>query len=281
MSMTREEFKLRWESDDNVGGINFEDIAICAKAWGVCASPKTMEMSAVRYKVLKAANVADAETFNPASSSSVMDSRSDNLDLWHRVEKTDPAHTKKANIGGNKITAIAPQYQILNATKEFGPYGRTWGFDAINLDYSLVGTHNLVVATCHFFYPDGAFQIINSIKLYKDNACTKVDDDFAKKVETDALTKALSKLGFNADVFMGRFDDTKYVEDVAAEFQAAKAPKITKDQQDQIIKALEEVNHPMDDFLSTAKINDLANMGMGRFELAMGYIKKLGESGNE
>ena len=25
------------------------------------------------------------------------------------------------------------------------------------------------------------------------------------------LTKGLSKLGFNADVFMGRFDDNKYV----------------------------------------------------------------------
>ena len=32
-----------------------------------------------------------------------------------------------------------------------------------------------------------------------------------KKVATDALTKGLSKLGFNADVFMGMFDDNKYV----------------------------------------------------------------------
>ena len=45
-----------------------------------------------------------------------------------------------------------------------------------------------------------------------------VDADFAKKIETDALTKALSKLGFNADVFMGRFDDHKYVEEINAEF---------------------------------------------------------------
>ena len=44
-----------------------------------------------------------------------------------------------------------------------------------------------------------------------DRAQKMVDADFAKKIETDALTKALSKLGFNADVFMGRFDDTKYV----------------------------------------------------------------------
>ena len=32
-----------------------------------------------------------------------------NLDLWDAVEKTDPSHTKSANVRGNKITAIAPQ----------------------------------------------------------------------------------------------------------------------------------------------------------------------------
>ena len=41
---------------------------------------------------------------------------------------------------------------------------------------------------------------------------SRVDDDCIKKVATDALTKGLSKLGFNADVFMGRFDDNKYVD---------------------------------------------------------------------
>jgi disulfide oxidoreductase YuzD len=35
----------------------------------------------------------------------------------------------------------------------------------------------------------------------------KLDTDFAKKVETDTLTKALSKLGFSADVFLSKFED--------------------------------------------------------------------------
>jgi hypothetical protein len=47
---------------------------------------------------------------------------------------------------------------------------------------------------------------------------TKPDADFAKKVETDALTKGLSKLGFNADVFMGLYDDHKYVQEMQVEF---------------------------------------------------------------
>lgn len=41
---------------------------------------------------------------------------------------------------------------------------------------------------------------------------SKLDDDCIKKVQTDAITKGLSRLGFNADVFMGRFDGNKYVD---------------------------------------------------------------------
>jgi len=149
----------------------------------------------------------------------------DNMELWRKVEKTDPKHTKKANVGGNQITAIKPQYQIQCATEVFGPYGTSWGFKDLTLSVTLAGEFGLVVLHAIFYYPGGDFPIINSAKLYKDNAKTKVDDDFAKKVETDALTKALSKLGFNADIFLGRFDDMRYVDEMNAEF--ADKPKLT------------------------------------------------------
>jgi len=142
-----------------------------------------------------------------------------NLDLWNRVEKTNPNHTKKANVRGNKITAIAPQRQIKNATEEFGVYGVTWGFKSIEFDYSLVQINHVIVFKGVFFFPDGEFPITASISAYIDNARLKPDADFAKKVETDALTKALSKLGFNADVFMGLYDDHKYMQMVTEEFK--------------------------------------------------------------
>ena len=148
----------------------------------------------------------------------------ENLELWNRVEKTDPKHTKKANVGGNKITSISPQYQILNATREFGAYGEGWGFRKLDFDYSLSEKFNLVILKAEFFHPKGVFPIMSSIKLYKDNALTKIDDDFAKKLETDALTKALSKMGFNADIFMGRYDDVKYVNEMKEEFKSVTEP---------------------------------------------------------
>lgn len=162
---------------------------------------------------------------------------SSNLELWNKVEKTNPVYTKNANVKGNRITSIAPQYQIKNVTEQFGVYGRTWGFKSIELDYSLVNSVGLVVFKGVFFFPDGQFPIINSISVYMDNAKTKVDDNFAKKAETDALTKAISKLGFNADIFMGKFDDVRYVEEMKKEFN--KAP-ISDDRFEKALIAIQE-----------------------------------------
>jgi hypothetical protein len=75
-----------------------------------------------------------------------------------------------------------------------------------------------------------------------DNAKTKIDDNFAKKLETDALTKAISKLGFNADIFMGKFDDQRYLDEVNKEFgntpqapQQKTLPALTKDGYDYLM----------------------------------------------
>lgn len=163
------------------------------------------------------------------------------LSLWKSVEKTNPKYTKKAKVGGNNITSISPQFQILNATEIFGSYGNKWGFKNIELDYSITNTPivlnvtdwntkkvekinsviGLVGFKATFFYPHGEFEITNSIKIFTDNKHSKIDDNFAKKLETDALTKALSKLGFNADIFLGKFDDVRYVEEMKKEFAPA------------------------------------------------------------
>ena len=149
----------------------------------------------------------------------------DNLELWNKVEKTNPNYTKEANVKGNKITSIAPQFQILNATEHFGIYGVTWGFKDIEIDYTLVPVCGLVYWKAIFFFPKGEFPATNSISIWRDGAMTKADDQFAKKVETDSLTKCLSKLGFNADIFLGKFDDPRYVNDVKKEFAPKVEPK--------------------------------------------------------
>lgn len=65
MVYTKEEFKRLWEANDNGSGITFDDIADCAKAWGISSSPRTRPIDEIRYQVLKAAQTNDAEEYNP------------------------------------------------------------------------------------------------------------------------------------------------------------------------------------------------------------------------
>ena len=155
----------------------------------------------------------------------------DHLELWNKVEKTDPSHTKSVSGAGRNLTAINAQQQMKNATSEFGKYGEGWGLKDIKLDYinGLAKSQILATAQAVFFYPQGQFEIGSSILVQSfvrekewngkiTPAYNNVDDDFLKKLETDMMTKSLSKLGFNADVFLGYYDDNKYVQAMKAEF---------------------------------------------------------------
>lgn len=176
-----------------------------------------------------------------------------NFSLWEKVENTDPSSIKKVTNGGRSFTAIDAHSQLLTATKLWGSFGDKWGiknesFNNFKIGQKLVGDIQGDIMLCQYssilYYPDGEYPISSSIKVtYVTGAGKfKIDDDYAKKVATDALTKGLSKLGFNADVFMGVFDGNKYdgirntsIQDDMTEDQANQLkeyrPKLNESQQ--------------------------------------------------
>ena len=197
-----------------------------------------------------------------------------NLELWNKVEKTNPKHTKQANVRGNKITAIAPQQQIKNATEQFGIYGKDWGFNSIAFDYSMLERTGIVVFHGTFYFPNGSFPITSSISAFRDNAMTKPDADFAKKVETDALTKALSKLGFNADVFMGLYDDHKYVQMVTEEFNKPSPVPLMSKGSLKILRSMFDQITTEGSFCTDWKLSKLEDLHANSFDNAVKYIKE-------
>ena len=142
----------------------------------------------------------------------------DNMALWSLVEETDPKHTKSVSFGGRKFSTIDAYYQIKTATSLWGSYGHRWGLNEI--EYHRIADTPMYRVSARFYYPAGrtpvSFPINTAIKFTTNNG--KFDDDFAKKVETDLITKSLSRLGFNADVFLGMFDDNKYVEELTEKY---------------------------------------------------------------
>lgn len=143
----------------------------------------------------------------------------ENLRIWSQVEKTDPNHTKKVNLG-HGFTAISAAYQIKRATETFGPIGEGWGYEAGEPIF-----HDLMVfVPVTLWHGDRAqkFGPMFGGAEWKSQK-GRIDSDALKKATTDALTKLLSQLGFNADVFLGLFDDNKYVAELKAEFSQAPA----------------------------------------------------------
>jgi hypothetical protein len=74
---------------------------------------------------------------------------------------------------------------------------------------------SIVILKATFFYPvdgkEASFDVLNDDKF-------RAGDDTLKKLITNTRSKALSWLGFSADVFLGKFDDTAYVKDLKAKF---------------------------------------------------------------
>ena len=146
----------------------------------------------------------------------VKDNSNPNMALWNEVCTTDPAMTKRMQYGP-KLTSIDAQYQLKEATKVFGSFGHKWGVKDEYFNFHSNDT-NTCLYTAILFYSDGEIPIHSDIEVYKDKRYVK---DWSKKVATDALTKGLSKLGFNSDVFEGKFDDSKYVDSLKGNVEKA------------------------------------------------------------
>lgn len=53
--MTKAQFKKRWDSNEDGGGITFDDIAQCAVDWGLIQNPRIHRIDVIANMVTKAA----------------------------------------------------------------------------------------------------------------------------------------------------------------------------------------------------------------------------------
>lgn len=148
----------------------------------------------------------------------------DNLTLWQSVEKTDPKHVKAITGKSYQGNSPKPHYLVHKATETFGPCGIGWGFTIEDERIEEgAGGERMSIARVKVWFKwngeRGEVEHIGGTSFSGIRASGKAftDEDAPKKSVTDALVKALSMIGFAGDIFMGRYDDSKYVEDLKAE----------------------------------------------------------------
>ncbi len=147
------------------------------------------------------------------------------LEIWNTLGRTSPEHTKGFTRGGGfKGTAVKPIYTEQKMTEMFGPCGIGWGFSEPT--FQLVpGSDGQTAVYCWltlWFVHDGARSapipgVGGDFVVVKQSSGLRTDDEAFKKAFTDAIGNAMKHLGMSADVHMGRFDDSKYVNELKRE----------------------------------------------------------------
>ena len=173
----------------------------------------------------------------------------DNLTLWKRVFKTDERFTKAFTQNGGG-TSINGTYMTMLATREFGPKGIGWGVEIQEERFDngapitrkvkgsdgnetweiipngsggyLTEIHHVIKIKLWYLTADGGRgeEIAYGCTpyLYSSKYGPISDGEAPKKSLTDATKKALSSLGFAADIFMGLYDNPEYRQQNKSEF---------------------------------------------------------------
>ncbi len=158
-----------------------------------------------------------------------MSDKKANRVIWDALSKTDPKYTKLVTFG-RKFTSINSQWQLQRMTEQFGPIGKGWGYEVQHGVERITEDYVLAVADVALWWSEGGGKLCYgpvrgmSPIVERGKNGLHYDDDAGKKAMTDALTKGLSHIGLSADVFLGLFDDNKYVREVAEEFANAEHP---------------------------------------------------------
>ncbi len=156
-----------------------------------------------------------------------------NMNVWDRNKTIDQKYTKQANVKGQKITSFSLQSVVMMATKEFGMFGKGWGYeveterfdegaiiqDAVTHENGDITpevkeiTHTLIV---RLWYMIGDEKITCPVQAGHTPYISRTkygpshDGEYFKKTLADSIKKSLSMLGFGADIFLGLMDSQEY-----------------------------------------------------------------------
>lgn len=176
----------------------------------------------------------------------INDEAGSNCAIWNKVCQSElfgdelSTFLKEVSFGQRSYTSIDAYQQIRKATEIFGPFSIGWGIHSIR---------HLTTVPCVKKTQEGpvnGHQIFFEIKMFcvwegfgegKEHHVTPLIQDIfvdasgdcGKKMGTDCITKFLSYLGFNFDVFQGRFDGAKTAGSKASDVDITELKKLVKE----------------------------------------------------
>ncbi|HEN3610145.1 TPA: transcription termination factor [Yersinia enterocolitica] len=217
----------------------------------------------------------------------------ENLHIWKSVQRTDPRFTKPVEGAGYVATSINAEYMFMRATEVFGPIGEGWGYTILeekmlagapmseaiyddnkkyignrlirDADGTLICEQNHSIKIQFWYSMEG--DVRGEIEsygatpyMYKTNKGIKADNEVIKKSLTDAIKKALSMLGFSADVWLGMHDNPEYMAENNIEFAIKNASEKAGDSvrlRKELDEKLTKVGNTISNAVTTNEVNKI------------------------
>lgn len=215
----------------------------------------------------------------------------DNLELWNKVRTPDPKYVKQFNRGGGfKGSSTNFQYIAQRATEIWGPNGIGWGVEIEKEEYingsPIFGEEGqkicdtvIHVVLGRVWYLDGdetrktSPQFGQTTFVGSNKYGPFTDEEAPKKSITDMTVKCLSLLGFSADIFLGLWDDNKYVNDAKKRFEDIGTKQQKPTIEESFDKAIAWIDSAISLGLTVEKFDECISEAQERFAKFKGVYK--------
>ena len=214
----------------------------------------------------------------------------DNLELWKKLQRTDPKATKPfTKAGGFRGSQIDPAYRLQRMTEVFGPVGYGWGYEIFNRRTELYQDAPYIYVTARVWYvlpgetpswPDGTRRDppANAVWTGEQDGGTKAErstDEIWKMSITDAIGKCMLQIGLAADIYLGMFDDSKYRD----EFEKIYAVKNDPQFQPEVIAKFEvDLKDKLANVVDLEALDDLWRSGINNRIREIGSVDKAAQN---
>lgn len=212
-----------------------------------------------------------------------------NMALWDKLRTPNPKYLKQFTRGGGfKGTAINSQYTLRALTEAFGPVGLGWRVHIISeaveegapiiVDKAVVGYEKVHMMMVRLDYRmedewvEGPIQYGQTMLVGTNKYGPFTDEEAPKKSLTDAIGKCAAVLGVSADIYLGLWDDNKYVNQAEQKYSSQPAPEPQVQKQETPKELLDQ----MKELMEQAAV-DQADLDHGRtvYQKLVAYDTKL------
>lgn len=154
------------------------------------------------------------------------------MEIWTKINKPPQSALKKIQAGRLKGKSdINPQWRYQAMTETFGPCGIGWKF-TVDRKWTEPAPEGQVFAFADvslYINVDGEWSAAipgsgGSMLVTKESAGLHASDEAYKMAVTDALGTAMKMIGMAAEVYLGNFDCSKYLDDKTAPKVPPKGP---------------------------------------------------------